>query len=73
MSQNFKTTTFGEKQDYSGFDCSNWVLRKHNDCFHAGMLHKHAKTAKERYDIERKFGVRYTSLLTLPYYDAVTF
>ena len=84
----FETATFGEKPDYSRFDCSNWVLkpdysgfdrsnwvlRKHNDCFHAGMLHKHAKTAKERYDIEKKYGVRYITLLTLTYnYDAVTF
>ena len=68
----FETSTFGEKPDYSGFDRRNWVLRKHNDCFHAGMFHKHAKTAKERYDIERKYSVSYTSLLTLPYYDAVT-
>ena len=71
--KSFQTASFGEKPDYGGFDRSTWVLRKHKDCFDAGMLHKHAKTAKERSAIERSYGVRYTALLTLPYYDAVSF
>lgn len=37
------------------------------------MKHKHAKTAKERQDIERFHGVCYTVLLSLPYYNAITF
>lgn len=37
------------------------------------MKHKHAKTAAERAAVEKESGVRYTVLLTLPYYDTVRF
>lgn len=38
-----------------------------------GLQHKHAKTAKERKDLERKYRVRYTVLATLPFYNTVRF
>ena len=69
----FPTESFGEKPDYSGFDRQNWVIRTHKDCYEAGMKHKHAKTATERAKLEKQNGVRYTALLTLPYYDAGRF
>lgn len=69
----FPTASFGEKPDYSGFDRNNWISRNHSDFVEVAMKHKHAKTAKERQDIERSHGVRYTVLLTLPYYNAITF
>ena len=68
-----KSSAFGEKPDYSGFDRENWIAREHSDCVDVGMQHKHAKTAKERSGLERRYGVRYTVLLTLPYYNAVSF
>ena len=36
-------------------------------------MHKHAKTAKDRRDIEKFHGVRYSVLLSLPYYNAIRF
>ena len=64
--KSFPTASFGEKPDYSGFDSENWIPREHSDCRHIGMQHRHARTAKERSDLERRYGVRYTALLTLP-------
>ena len=55
--KSFPTASFGEKPDYGGFDRENWICREHRDCFDAGMRHKHAKTAKERSDLERRYGV----------------
>ena len=71
--KSFPTSAFGEKPDYSGFDRENWIAREHGDCVHVGMQHKHGKTAKERSGLEKRYGVRYTVLLTLPYYNAVSF
>ena len=66
----FPTASFGEKPDYSGFDRENWIPREHSDCRRIGMQHRHARTAKERSDLERMHGVRYTALL---HYNAVSF
>ena len=38
-----------------------------------GMSWKHANTLKKRQDIERNFGVRFTELLRLPYFDFIRF
>ena len=37
------------------------------------MSFRHARTLSERNDIEREFGVRYTELLRLPYFDTSRF
>ena len=71
--KSFPTAGFGEKPDYSGFDHENWEDRSHIECKEIGLKHKHAKTAMERKDLEKKHGIRYTVLVTLPYYDAVRF
>lgn len=64
---------FGNKPDYSDFNRAEWILRTHDDCFNYGMQHKHARTASERLNIEKKYIVRYTALLGLPYYNAANF
>ena len=71
--KSFPTASFGEKPDYSGFDRENWEDRSHIECKEIGLKHKHAKTAIECKDLEKKHGIRYTVLVTLPYYDAVRF
>lgn len=71
--KSFPCGSFGEKPDYSGFIREEWILRTHNECFKYGMQHKHAKTAAEQLNIEKTYGVRYTALLGLPYYNAVNF
>ena len=37
------------------------------------MNWKHAMTLKKRQDIEREYGVRFSELLRLPYYDSIRF
>ena len=71
--KSFPCESFGSKPDYSGFNQDEWILRTHRECFEYGMLHEHAKTAAEQHDIEKKYGICYTTLLNLPYYNAVDF
>ena len=40
-----------------------------NDHRRKGFEWKHAKTQAERQKIEREYGVRFTELLKLPYFD----
>ena len=71
--KSFPCEVFGDKPDYSGFNREEWILRTHRDCFNYGMQYKHARTATERLNIEKKYGVCYRALLGLPYYNAVKF
>ena len=67
------TSSFGDKPDYSGSDRENWIPRTHSEFYDAAMMQKHAKTAKDRRNIERLHGVCYSVLLSLPYYNAIRF
>ena len=42
--KNCETATFGDKADYSGFDCVTWPKRSLDDHRQKGMDWKHAKT-----------------------------
>ena len=63
---------FKEKKDYSGFnDRNSWPKR-------SSRLHRfsvarilRSKTKKQKKELERTLGVRYTKLLDLPYYSSV--
>ena len=69
--KNFPTSSFGDKPDYSGSDRENWIPRTHSEFYDAAMMQKHVKTAKDRRNIEKVHGVRYSVLLSLPYYNAI--
>ena len=71
--RSFSTTSFSDKADYSGFNCSTWPKRSMDEHQRKGMEWKHAKTQVERSKIEREHGVRYTELLRLPYFDSARF
>ena len=71
--KSFVTRSFTEKPDYSGFDCENWPNRSMNDHRRKGFEWKHAKTQAEHQKIEREYGVRFTELLRLPYFDCARF
>ena len=69
----FPTEQFGQKADYSGVDRNSWTPRlkvSHNE--HA-REHQNAKTSQQQKVIEREYGVRYSVLIELPYYDAIRF
>ena len=71
--KSFPTSQFGEKPDYSGFDRSKWKYRTNSTFKKAALKYKHSKTVEERNRICKHYGVRYTVLITLPYYDAIRF
>lgn len=64
---------FSQPTDYSGFDRENWAIRSceqhRNDVKKIGR--EVTKTGKQA--AESKFGVRYSVLLALPYFDPVRF
>ena len=47
--------------------------RTHTEFYDLAMKHKHANTLQKKREIEKAHGIRYTVLLSLPYYDAVRF
>ena len=71
--KSFPTTEFGGKPDYSGFDRNSLPKRCLYDHRSQGMNWKHANTLKKRQDIEHSYGVRFTELLRLPYFDSIRF
>ena len=64
---------FGEKRDYSGFDRNTWPPR-HNSSHrrHAEMVRK-APTKTKHELLATKYGVYYSCLLELEYFDPVKF
>ena len=67
----FVTTSFGSKPDYSGYDTSIWpsrVLATHKAKAYAS---KEASTASAQVKIEQSYGIRYSALLSLPYFDVI--
>ena len=71
--KSFPTTSFGMKPDYSGFRRELWPKRELKDHREQGMKWKHAKSLAERIEIERKYGIRFSELLRLSYFDTVRF
>ena len=69
--KSFPTKAFGEKADYSGFDRSTWEPRNNSSHRYYASKHKNSVLGKQRKDIERTHGCRYSVLLELPYYDVV--
>ena len=69
----FPTSSFREKADYSGFDRSTWPRRTIQEQKKNSKEWKLAKTQAQRIKIEREYGVRYTELTRLPYFDSVRF
>ena len=63
--------TFGERTDYSGFNRGEWVphsLQQHTSGIRE-VLKQTTKTAQN--SAESQYGVRYSVLLELPYFDPV--
>jgi hypothetical protein len=71
--KSFPTENFGEKPDFGGFDFENWPRRVSGVHKKKGLEHLNASTSSRQQAIEREFGVKYSILLELPYYDSVRF
>ena len=71
--KSFPTEKFGDKADYSGYNRDTWAVRTVTEHRTEGFSWKHANSLSERSTIERNFGVRFTELLRLDYFDTVRF
>ena len=62
-----------DRMNFSGFDRESWPPRTH--AMHCEQAYKTltAKTKKERKEIEKTYGTRYSVLYELSYYDAIRF
>ena len=69
----FVTTSFGTKPDYSGYDTSVWHPRKLETHIAKAFAAKEAQTASAQLQIEQSYGVRYSVLLNLPYFDVIRY
>ena len=71
--KSFPTAHFGEKPNYRGFEPGDWIPRNNDDHCMAAVEHKLTTTQEARKKIERQFGVKYSVLTSLPYYDSIQF
>ena len=65
----FPTTEFKQKPDYSNFNRESWELRtklNHQQWCEKYLL---CNTRAGQIEIERKYGIRYSCLVQLPYFD----
>ena len=69
--KSFPTAHFGEKPDYSGYDCEKWVKRDLSSHRIKANEYKSAPTLTKRNEIQRAHGVKFSFLLNLPYFDVV--
>ena len=59
------------QKNYSGFDRTNWVYRSNDNHRSDALKLLHCKTITELKRKESTFGCRYSTLLTLPYFDPI--
>ena len=69
----FKSGSFGQKLDYSSYNRHQWPPRTLNAHKAAATQYTMAKTPTEQKRILSQFGVRFSSLLDLPYLDSIRF
>ena len=69
----FPTTNFGQKPDYSGYDRGTWKLRDHKSHISTIQLLDAAASADRRKELWKEWGIRYSELLKLPYFDIIRY
>ena len=71
VSKEFPCDRFGTKSDYSGHNRDDWQSRTPEEhLLHVSEVMS-ANTASKRDELEKKYGVRYSEFLRLPYFDRV--
>lgn len=66
----FPTESFGQKADYTNFERSSWDPRTNDSHREIAQKYCLCNTQADQRKIEQEFGIRYTILLELPYFDA---
>ena len=69
----FKRKDFTDRPDFFGYDVKEWAPRSAEQHEALGELNRNVRTATEKGKIESTYGVRFTELLRLPYYDPIRF
>lgn len=67
----FKTGIFTNKLDYSGYDRNSWPVRTLEEHKAHSLSYLMQKTASGQQAIVSEFGVRYSILQELPYFDPI--
>ena len=62
-----------QKNNFSGYDRQNWILRDNKTHREHCKELLNMRTKSSLHDIEMKYGVRYSVLLALPYFDPIAF
>lgn len=63
----------GISLDFSGYDEENWTNRSLEEHRTQAYLHLNASTKAQQKFIEKNYGIRYSILLELPYWDPIKF
>ena len=74
MFQDISTRTregFGSKADCSGYDEMTWIPRTWEQHQEYSRRHKLAQNLTEEKELEQKYGVRYSELSRLSYYNPI--
>ena len=69
----FVTTSFGEQPDYSGYDRESWPIRDLTIHRQKCLEYINCKTKAAQKNIERQYGVRYSALIDLPYFNPIRY
>ena len=64
----FTCEVFGTKSDYSGYEKGTWEVHTHDLHLQEVSVFENARTASDHQQNEKKYGVRYSELLRLPYF-----
>ena len=64
---------FGEKKDYSGFNVPEWPKRTHSQHLEHVNIVRNTNSKTARANAERTFGVRWSPLLELSYFNIIDF
>ena len=69
----FSTRSFGESPDYSGYNTQEWPVRELQMHKQKSYQHLNANTKAEQKEIERSYGIRYSALVELPYFNPIRY
>lgn len=69
----FATNSFGEKPDYSGYNTSEWAARDLDLHKKLSLEHLNASTKSRQKSIEKDHGLKYSTLIDLPYFNPIRF
>ena len=65
----FPTAVFGESPDFSNLNYQEWTPRSSQLCKEMGAKHRDARTQAAQKAIEKEYGIRYSILNELPYFN----